>query len=470
MRWPIRNQIMYPLLGVALCSLGTVAAINAWLTANRISQQIEGQIRGVIGVLTTSSFPLTDSVLRQMRDLTGAEFVLHGPAGTTTATTLSDVGPLPDLPAVTRIDDVALGRSATVAGRSYFHTIVAFPVSAKSGRSGVLHVLFPQDEYRRAWRQAFVPSFVVGAVTVVAIAAVASFLARRMGQTTVRLREDLTRLARGDFRTVDLPRIDDEFRDLTLGINRTAEMLSHYEAQVRRSEQLRTASMLGASIAHQMRNAVTGCRMAVDFHLEECDAPSKHETLDVARRQLSLMESQLQRFLRIGKPRAPSTPRRMELGALVENTLALVRPAAKHAGVELDCRVSTGDLPVRGDEDAIQQVVLNLLLNAVDAAQQNGLKQHGPRRVCVELGRGSANSAQIVISDSGAGPGEAVAASLFEPFVTDKPQGAGLGLAVARDVIASHGGSIGWKRHNGMTQFFVELPLMMNGELACHEF
>ena len=53
----------------------------------------------------------------------------------------------------------------------------------------------------------------------------------------------------------------------------------------------------------------------------------------------------------------------------------------------------------------------------------------------------------------------AVAGSLFEPFVSDKPEGAGLGLAVAREVIAAHGGSIEWKREDEMTRFRVELPL-----------
>jgi signal transduction histidine kinase len=191
--------------------------------------------------------------------------------------------------------------------------------------------------------------------------------------------------------------------------------------------------------------------------------------LDIAQRQLGLMESQLQRFLRIGKPHVPSVTRRIDLGELIEKTLPLVRPAAKHAGVELDCRMSAGVFPVRGDEDAIQQVLLNLLLNAIEAAQQSGLKELRPCDVCIELRRGSASVAEIVISDSGAGPAEEVAPALFEPFITDKPQGAGLGLAVARDVITAHHGSIGWKRDNGMTQFHVELPLIMNGKLSCQE-
>jgi len=147
----------------------------------------------------------------------------------------------------------------------------------------------------------------------------------------------------------------------------------------------------------------------------------------------------------------------------VEELLPLVRPAAEHAGVALDCRISTEPLSVRGDEEALSQVVLNLLLNAVEAAQQNGINQHAEGRVCVQVNGSAADAAEIVISDSGAGPADVVAESLFEPFVTDKAEGAGLGLAVAKEVVASHGGTIEWNRENGMTRFRVGLPLSLNG-------
>ena len=70
---------------------------------------------------------------------------------------------------------------------------------------GILHVLFPQDEYRKAWRQAFVPSFAVGTVTSLVVAAVACSLANRMGRSITQLRGEVLRIARGDFREVPLP-------------------------------------------------------------------------------------------------------------------------------------------------------------------------------------------------------------------------------------------------------------------------
>jgi signal transduction histidine kinase len=462
MRWPIRNQIMFPLLAAAIVSLTAVGVVNAVLAGRRTCEHVEQQLRQVIGVLTTSSFPLTNPVLRQMRELSSAEFVLTDSSNSVTASTLPEDAQIPQQAEISRIQDVELGPSSEIGGRWYFHTVVKLPLGSEASRSGVLHVLFPQDEYRKAWRQAFVPAFSVGAATSLILAAVAWALASRMGRVIAQLREEVVRIARGDFRGVQLPSVDDEIRDLSLAVNRTAEMLDEYEAQVRRSEQMRTLTVLGASIAHQLRNAVTGCRMALDLHASECSAADDGECLDVAKRQLRLMESQLQRFLRVGKAPTQMVVRDVDLGDVVEEVLQLVRPAAHHAGVALDCRISSQELIVRGDKEALIQVVLNLLLNAVEAAQQHGVAQASRAQVVVEVRIKIDEVAELIIADSGAGPSETVVDSLFEPFATDKPEGAGLGLSVVKEVVVAHSGRIAWQRENSMTRFCVELPLAKN--------
>ena len=97
---------------------------------------------------------------------------------------------------------------------------------------------------------------------------------------------------------------------------------------------------------------------------------------------------------------------------------------------------------MQGDDDALGQVVLNLLLNAIEAAQRDGIGRPGRSRVGVDVRVTEADVVEIVISDSGAGP-RRESRHLFEPFVTSKTEGAGLGLAVAKEVVAAHGGTIG---------------------------
>src|SRR3954462_8380724 len=96
MRWPIRNQIMFPLLAAAVVSLTAVGVINAVLAERRTCAHVAQQLRQVIGVLTTSSVPLTKSVRRQMRELADAECALVEASGQTGESTLDSQAELPE--------------------------------------------------------------------------------------------------------------------------------------------------------------------------------------------------------------------------------------------------------------------------------------------------------------------------------------------------------------------------------------
>lgn len=464
MRWPLRNQIMGPLLAVAVASLVAVAAINARLAATYTRARIERQLQGVVGVLTTSNFPLTEPVLRKMRDLSSAEFALTDAVGRSLSTSFAEAPPqLPNGAAVGKLEAVALGPSLAVDGQEYFHTAVTLAARPGVEQGRVLHVLFPKDEYLRSWRAAFAPPLVVGVIAVAAAAAAARVLAGRISRATSRLGDEVLRLARGDFGPVELPATDDEIRDLASAVNRTAQMLADYEQEVRRTEQMRTVARLGASLAHEMRNAATGCRMAVDLHADACPGGHDDESLAVARRQLKLIESQLQRFLQIGRRPAEIIRCEVDFARLVDNLLPLVRPAANHAKVELDWRLVEDGIVIHGDKDGLGQVALNLILNAIEAVQQHPGDRSATRRVTVELRRSETDDAELVVSDTGPGPAAASGTSIFEPFVTSKAEGAGLGLAVAKQVVEAHDGAISWSREGGVTRFRVTLPTTSKG-------
>lgn len=464
MRWPLRRQIMLPLLVVAVASLAAVGAINAELAARQTRQRIEQQLQGVVTVLSETNFPLTDNVLKQMRDLSGAEFVVTGASGTTHATSFSQgsVRLLAD-DAPPKGSDTSLGMPLEVHGRSYLHRVTRLPARAGSPDARWLHVLFPELEYRRTWREAFLPPLVVGALAMVAVAVVASLLAARISRAAARLGGEVSRMAQGDFTPAELPATDDEIRDLSLAVNRTAEMLAEYELQVRRTEQMRTVALLGAGLAHEMRNAATGCRIALDLHAEAYNGCGDDESLLVAKRQLLLMENQLQRFLRAGKSPAVVADRTVDFASIVENVWPLVRPAARHAGVDLRLNCGCSEVWIVADDEALGQAIVNLLLNAIEAVQQPGGST--PRRVDAELATVRPGFAELVVRDNGPGPQASVADALFTPFNTSKPEGVGLGLSVVKRVVQAHRGVIDWVRVDGMTCFRIEIPLATKG--AC---
>jgi len=183
------------------------------------------------------------------------------------------------------------------------------------------------------------------------------------------------------------------------------------------------------------------------------------ETLGVALRQLRLMESYLQRFLRIGRDHRLNL-RDVALAEIVEEVLDLVRPTCVHGKIELEFRPPAERLVVHGDPDSLRDLVTNVVLNAIEAAKRPGESQP---RVSVELEPLGTDRAVVRVKDSGAGPSAATRENLFEPLVSEKPEGAGLGLFVARQVAEAHHGSIAWQRLGDVTCFSIELPRIATG-------
>ncbi len=308
---------------------------------------------------------------------------------------------------------------------------------------------------RDALWQAVRPALFVGVFGGLAAALLTFAVTQRVTRRIEQLERRTRLIAAGDFSPMPLPRRDDELRDLGRSVNEMAAQLARFQETIGRTERLRLLGQVSGGLAHQLRNGVAGARLAVQLHGRACSVDA--ETLAVALRQLTLVEMHLKRFLDLGKAlelhREPC-----ELGALLDEAIALVGPQCKHAQIEL-CAARDGDAqPLFGDAGQLGQLLLNVLTNAIEAAGPGG-------RVEVRRGNVGAERAFVEVLDSGPGPPSEVAVRLFEPFVTGKREGVGLGLAVARQVAEAHGGTIGWRRADGRTCFRIELPLATVAQL-----
>ena len=460
MRWPIKIQLLLPILSVVVLAIVLASAASAYLGTVRARREQEENLHRVIATVTDTTFPLTERVLRQISGFSGADFVYFDENQDLQYGTLplsgDDLRTLGDLPQPTAEAGFGASPVLVLAARPYLAERVPVAARGTARRSGSLVVLYPEDRWSAVIRQAAYPALTAGALAAAVAVAITTVLAQRFVRPIRQLRDQTAAIVRGDFRPVAVSRRNDEIRDLAVAINQMTEKLSQYEAEVRRNERLRTLGQLGAGMAHQLRNAATGARMAIELHQRECPGGPTCESLDVALRQMRLMESYLQRLLALGARPGPSQESVVSLGCIVEEALDLVRPACVHAGVELSLVKPVDEFRLHGDPEALRQLVINLAHNALEAAAAD---RCAAPRVAVELDRGAAGRAVLRVKDTGSGPAAEVQTRLFEPFVTGKPDGTGLGLFVARQIAEAHRGSIGWDRQGDMTCFTVELPL-----------
>ncbi len=166
--------------------------------------------------------------------------------------------------------------------------------------------------------------------------------------------------------------------------------------------------------------------------------------------------SEVIRRLRNVLKKTPFEIRDIDLNDTVREAIGLVAAVAERRGVALRFAAAPGELRVKGDTVQLQQVILNLIINAMDAISEADAQA---REVSVSTAR-SSPYAEIRIGDTGQGIAAADLKSIFDPFFTTKPQGMGMGLAIARTIIEAHRGAISAEnRLSGGALFTIQLPI-----------
>jgi signal transduction histidine kinase len=307
-----------------------------------------------------------------------------------------------------------------------------------------LFVLYSEDTWSQARWNAALPPLAVGGGAVLLTAVVSGWLAQRFSRRIRLLQEQVAAIAAGDFREIAPSRTHDEIQELVASVNSLSAQLCQMQNTIRRSEQTRLLAQLAGGLAHQLRNAVAGARLALQLHQRRCASAPDDKSLSVALRQLALTETQVRGLLSVG--RGERSQRTIcDVNLLVEEIAELVQPNCDHALVWLEVTLDPGESSVEADLECLRAAILNLVTNAIEAAGTRG-------RVTIETTQ-SGGVVGIEVGDTGPGPSRAVADSLFEPFVTTKSEGVGIGLALARQVALDHGGCLSWKRESERTIF-----------------
>jgi signal transduction histidine kinase len=215
----------------------------------------------------------------------------------------------------------------------------------------------------------------------------------------------------------------------------------------------RSLEQIGSKVAHELKNPLTGVKALVQLGLRNPGEAPSHERLEVVEREVTRMQEILQNYLSFTRPLQAVRPERVALGPLVSDTLVVLSARADDARVRL---FAAGDATVEADPRRLKEALLNLVANAIEATPPGG-------EVVVEV-RPDGDDTEIVIRDTGRGMAAETLRRIGTPFFTTRDDGTGLGVVLARSVIAQHGGSLRYDSEPDKgTRVRVALPRVPTG-------
>jgi signal transduction histidine kinase len=332
--------------------------------------------------------------------------------------------------------------------------------------AGLLLFVLATVSFRDPERHAVLVLAGAGAIAICAasIFALAWFVQRPM----VELQEKIARVGDGDLNaSVSFARRNDEIGDLGRNFNHMVEQLREsreeierlHRTQMSRAEHFATLGELAAGLAHEIRNPLAGIAGVVEIIGRDLPqtSPARAVLKDV-RIEIAQINHILTDLLQTARPHPPNI-RRSDLNITVEHAVMLARQQALSKPIEIELRKCAGLPEIEHDSDQIHQVLLNLLLNAIQAIEAAG-------RITVEI-EARDEGAAIIISDTGRGILPAHLPNIFRPFYTTKGNGTGLGLSLARRIVEEHRGHIEVTSVAGEgSRFEVFLPFLRLGAQA----
>jgi signal transduction histidine kinase len=243
-------------------------------------------------------------------------------------------------------------------------------------------------------------------------------------------------------RTAELQKSNAELQETIERHDRAQHALMNTRAELAELSRFMTMAELTASIAHEVNQPLTALVVYGRACLEWLSASPPN--MDEARRAAEIVIQDgtragavLNRIRALFK-KQPVAKDRLDLNEVIREAAGFVTEEAARNGIAIRMELAR-DLPeVQGDRVQLEQVILNLLINAIDALRDT----NNPRQISMSTRREGAGDALVSVEDSGRGIGADIAEKIFDPFFTTKSQGIGMGLSISRSIVESHGGRL----------------------------
>ena len=287
--------------------------------------------------------------------------------------------------------------------------------------------------------------------------AVLVYLAHRISRPIQSLTAGLTQLAAGDLDARVPSYRDDEVGRAIEAFNGMAARLQASTERLVSMRQLEGLQLLARKMAHEVKNSLTPIRLTVEEMIaryDEADRPFMEQAAQIVTDEIETLERRVRAFSQFAAE-PPVRPEVVQVNSLLQERVAFLKTA--HPEVSYECRVSDDTPAAQADLDLLKGILTNLLENAAEAAGQGGK--------ILAAAAAENHHVAIEIHDSGPGLSEQARASLFQPTISFKKRGMGLGLSIARRSALRSGGDIVLvKGELGGAGFRVLLPIANDGD------
>ncbi len=313
------------------------------------------------------------------------------------------------------------------------------------------------------WDLVGVLGIAIGVIVLLSVATEVLFI-HSVDRPVQELRRTMTALQKGDFSARAQTTQDDDLGQLGRGLNAMAQrlerakghLMEHHREELMQAEALAKIGEMAAGMAHEIKNPISGIVFAANSLMRETDPEDeRHDIFEEIVKQANRVEQNLESLLTFARhSRLERFP--TELNNIIERILLFVHQQPDMRRIEISSDLDKSLPEVLVDPKQIEQVILNLVINAVQAMPDGGILT-----IISRLGEQSGESkVELVVQDTGVGVPAEMGDEIFRPFMTTKVNGVGLGLALCQEIIVRHGGKIYFDSNPEKgTTFTIELPV-----------
>jgi signal transduction histidine kinase len=442
----LHNRIVVPFVMAAVVTTAAAALLVLMAVSRAFEARVSTQVLNTASVVTRGGFATTPAILRSVKAITGADVVTFTDSGAILASTVEDAHQHDVAAAMVSAPAQAdLGATGLIVRDVACDTPCLVAYQRVANGPARVAVIAEATEVSAATRAVARTIAVTGAFGLVALWAASRFVARRVTVPLERLGAFANAVAleprapiesRGEQGPKRAAEGDDEVGRLGRAFNQMLDRLDRSQSSLVRHEKLALAGMLAARVAHDIRNPLAAIKMETQLLRDRLRGDEQGQQLvNAVLHNIGTVESVILDLIELARP-GQLNLRTASLNDVVRDVLQRLDPQLAHQKIYVTTDLSESLPSLRLDPDRFKLALTNLIVNAAEAMPGGG------RIEIRTIGTPGGSTATLEVCDDGTGIEPALVDKVFDPFVSSKPGGVGLGLVNARAVVELHGGRI----------------------------